>query len=119
MSDIITTQEDNTMSVAQMFIEADKQLQRANRALERTVRSAEDPTKVAQTIVSKIRELLGETSVIGNEILQRAVDVIEPARADESRTRARAKRQSTTIDIDPETSKPVIIPGFNPRKKFG
>jgi|GEM_PF-4561319 len=111
---------------AQDFINANKEFQRACRGMERTIRSADNPTQVAQEMLRKIKELLesdSTDSITTGEIAQRALEAIEPTRKNEVDTRASARRfevrQSTTIEIDPKTGKPVILHGFNPRKTFG
>lgn len=108
--------------IAEIFVEARKQpdqqdeIQETDALIERIVAESKNPKVTAGEILQKILSLLNPSNHADTQIVLDATRVVMTAVAN---VLVGTTRQSTTIDFDPKTGKPVILPGFNPRRKFG
>lgn len=108
--------------LAQEFVDARKKPELANaipetdEAIEKLISASESPKVTAGEILQKILLLVDPSNATETRITLDATRVVMTAVAN---VLAGTTRHSTTIDIDPETGEPVMLPGFNPRKKFG
>lgn len=80
------------------------------------IESSDDPKQTAGEILQKILLLIDPSNAAETRITLDATRVVMTAVAN---VLVGTTKQSTTIESDPETGKPVIPRGFNPRKKFG
>lgn len=108
--------------LAQEFVDSRKSPESANaipetdEAIEKLIFTSENPKVTAGEILQKILLLIDPSNAAETRITLDATRVVMTAVAN---VLVGTAKQSTTIEIDPETGEPIILRGFNPRTKFG
>lgn len=108
--------------LAQEFVDSRKSPELASsipeidKSVETFIKSSADPKKTAGEVLQKIFTLVNPDDATDTRIIVDATRVVATTIANVLKG---TTKQSTTIEFYQETGEPIILRGFNPRRRFG